>query len=322
MAMRGSQPLMVNAELLWAQVRQLFWEELDSIARNEVREVASFHAPHMYKGVKSGILPLLWELKNPDIAPPRSMKECRLYSLSIATGLQFVIKEYLGTPWAVLKKGVEQRIPSSLPQNLERYERLLRKYNEPVDRWLNTRLRTYAGSLVDCFFGRYKRYHPLPPVNHTITFMSNCGRALTPITVQAPHGTGKERGDEITLPGFPDKYIHNSALPLVLSYNTSPCLSLLCLYGIHLFQEINDIVCLLTPSTISRNSSLFSTRLRACARSFTSFRTALISFSLSLIPSSSDHKATLSTPLFLPINIWGGLWPMKLGWTGKTSVGY
>lgn len=167
MTMRAN---VLNAQLLWAEVRQLFWEELDSTARNEVHQLASYYAPHLYKGLKSGIFPLLWELQNPDMAYPRSMRECQIFSLSIATIQEFILTEYLGTTFSMLKKAFEQKIPSSLPQNLERDERLLRKYNEPVDRWLNTRLQTYAGSLVDLYFRGYKRYHPLPASKQEILY--------------------------------------------------------------------------------------------------------------------------------------------------------
>lgn len=201
MPMRANQPFMLNAQHLWAQVESLY-QELGSTAQNEVYQLASFYTPHMYKGIKSGILPLFWELRSPDMAPPRSIKECRLYSLSIATGLQFVIKEYLGTTFSMLKKALEEKIPSSLPQNLERDERLLRKYNEPVDRWLNTRLRTYTGSLVDLYFRGYKRYHPLPAFKQEI-LLERLERAGVKATLQSLLGiTSSEKMLSSFFPDF------------------------------------------------------------------------------------------------------------------------
>ena len=202
MRMGGDQPFMLNAESLWLPLKRLFRQELDPTARNEVRELATFYAPGMYKRVKSGILPLLWELISPDMTPPRSMRECLLYSLSVSTGLEFVIKEYLGTDWSGFKNAFEGKIPSSLPQNLERDERLLEKYNEPVDRWLNTRLRTYAGSLVDLYFRRYKRYHPLSPSKQEI-LLEKLEQAGVKATLQSLFGiTSSEKTLSSLFPDF------------------------------------------------------------------------------------------------------------------------
>lgn len=199
--MRANQPFMLNAQHLWAQVESLY-QELGSAAQNEVYQLASFYTPHMYKGIKSGILPLLWELRSPDMAPPRSIKECRLYSLSIATGLQFVIKEYLGTTWLSLKEAFEQKIPSSLPANLERDEQLLQKYNEPVNKWLNIRLQTYAGSLVDLYFRQYKRYHPLAPAKQEM-LLEKLKQAGVKATLQSVFGiTSSEKTLSTFFPDF------------------------------------------------------------------------------------------------------------------------
>lgn len=168
MAMRANQPFMLNAQSLWGKVGELLWQQLPPFAQNETYEMASYYAPYLYRGVKAKILPLLWEFQNPSMAPPRSVRECQLYGLSLATFEEFVFTEYLGTTFSMVKKVLPEKIPPSLPQKLERDERLLRKYNEPMDRWLNTRLRTYAGSLVDLHFGAYKRYHALSPSKQEI----------------------------------------------------------------------------------------------------------------------------------------------------------
>lgn len=155
-------PIKPTPQFLWEEVRQQIWEGLDSSSKNEAWNLASLCTPVIYKSVKSGTLPLIWELQDSQIAPPKSLKECQALSLSMATWLEFICENYLGVTASIAAKALEKELLPLFQRWEHPIESSERNWEQITD-WLNTRLRTFVGSLVELYFGRYKHYHALPP---------------------------------------------------------------------------------------------------------------------------------------------------------------